>query len=180
MMTNLELTILGLLAEQPAHGYQLEQIIEARNVRDWAEIGFSSIYYILNKLEKKDWVSSSQTASEGKGPGRKIYTPTPAGYIALEEAILASLSTPQNRYSAFLLGLANLPGVSPEKAIAALEQHLSAQIKTRAAMQAQEQHLPPNTPLHVRAMFDFSNTQFEAELHWIEMFIAQLRERKTP
>jgi DNA-binding PadR family transcriptional regulator len=51
-MTNAELAVLSLIAEQPRHGYDIEQIIEARGMRDWTEIGFSSIYYLLNKLEE--------------------------------------------------------------------------------------------------------------------------------
>jgi DNA-binding PadR family transcriptional regulator len=37
------LTLLGLLAEKPRHGYELEEVIIARGMRDWTEIGFSSI-----------------------------------------------------------------------------------------------------------------------------------------
>ena len=50
-MTNPELAILSLIAEKPRHGYDIEQVIEARGMREWTEIGFSSIYYLLNKLE---------------------------------------------------------------------------------------------------------------------------------
>ena len=57
-MTNAELAILSLIAEQPRHGYDIEQIIEARGMRDWTEIGFSSIYYLLNKLEKAGLIES--------------------------------------------------------------------------------------------------------------------------
>ncbi|MCY7144283.1 PadR family transcriptional regulator, partial [Streptococcus gordonii] len=38
--------ILGLLAEQPRHGYQIEKLIEDREMRRWTEVGFSSIYYV--------------------------------------------------------------------------------------------------------------------------------------
>ena len=55
-MTNTELAILGLIAEQPRHGYQIEQVIEERGMRNWTEIGFSSIYYLLKKLEKAGYV----------------------------------------------------------------------------------------------------------------------------
>ena len=57
-MTNAELAILSLIAEQPRHGYDIEQIIEARGMREWTEIGFSSIYYLPNKLEKAGLVES--------------------------------------------------------------------------------------------------------------------------
>ena len=45
--------ILGILAEQPHHGYQIEKLIVDRGMRKWTDVGFSSIYYVLEKLEKK-------------------------------------------------------------------------------------------------------------------------------
>lgn len=49
-----EQLILGILAEGPQHGYHIEQIIKERDMRKWTDVGFSSIYYTLDKLEKKD------------------------------------------------------------------------------------------------------------------------------
>ena len=57
-MTNAELVILSLIAERPRHGYQIEQVIEEREMREWTELGFSSIYYILNKLEGQGHIDS--------------------------------------------------------------------------------------------------------------------------
>ena len=45
-MTNAELAILSLIAEQPRHGYQIDQVIQERGMREWTEVGFSSIYYL--------------------------------------------------------------------------------------------------------------------------------------
>ncbi|MEX2144087.1 MAG: PadR family transcriptional regulator, partial [Anaerolineales bacterium] len=59
-MTNAELAILGLVVEAPRHGYEIEQLIESRGMRNWAEVGFSSIYYILGKLEARGWVRSQR------------------------------------------------------------------------------------------------------------------------
>ena len=53
-ISNIEAAILGLLCERPQYGYEIEKIIEKRNMRNWTEIGFSSIYYILKKLEEKE------------------------------------------------------------------------------------------------------------------------------
>ena len=33
--------ILGILAEQPRHGYQIEKLIEERGMRKWTDVGFS-------------------------------------------------------------------------------------------------------------------------------------------
>ena len=58
MTTNNEIVILGLLAEEPKHGYQLEQDMEQSGMHNWPGIGFSSVYYILNKIEKNGWLTS--------------------------------------------------------------------------------------------------------------------------
>jgi DNA-binding PadR family transcriptional regulator len=44
---------LTLVAERPRHGYEIERVIEERGMREWTEIGFSSIYYLLKKLERE-------------------------------------------------------------------------------------------------------------------------------
>ncbi|MBN1315338.1 MAG: helix-turn-helix transcriptional regulator, partial [Anaerolineales bacterium] len=71
-MTNAELAILSLIAEQPLHGYEIEQIIKKRGMRNWTEIGFSSIYYLLRKLEREGLISS-RLENVGRGPARKVF-----------------------------------------------------------------------------------------------------------
>ena len=65
-MTNAELAILSLVAEQPRHGYEIESVIEQRGMRAWTEIGFSSIYYILKKLEKAGLIAAEIAFSFAK------------------------------------------------------------------------------------------------------------------
>jgi DNA-binding PadR family transcriptional regulator len=87
-LTNAELAILSLIAEQPRHGYEIEGVIEARGMRDWTEIGFSSIYYLLNKLEKDGLVASQLTASRGRGPAREQLITALSSYAAqLEDGL---------------------------------------------------------------------------------------------
>ena len=50
-MTNAELAILSLVVEQPRHGYEIERVIGERGMREWTEVGFSTIYSLLKKLE---------------------------------------------------------------------------------------------------------------------------------
>ena len=57
-LTDAELLVLGLVAEMPRHGYQLEQVIEERGMREWTRIGFSSIYFVLGKLRKMGLVTT--------------------------------------------------------------------------------------------------------------------------
>ncbi len=169
-MTNAELAILSLIAEQPRHGYDIEQVIEGRGMRAWTEIGFSSIYYLLNKLEKAGLIVGELCHPEGKGPARKVYTLTPAGQQAQVEAAVQALSTPQGGSRPFLVGLSNFPVVPPEMRMQALQTHL-AELETRLAeilaQAAAQQPLPP----FVNAMFDYSRAMLEAELNWMKNFL---------
>jgi DNA-binding PadR family transcriptional regulator len=171
-LTNAELAILSLVAEQPRHGYEIEQVIEERGMRDWTEVGFSSIYYLLKKLEK-DGLVEGQLEEAERGPARKVYHPTPAGRQVLRNGVLEALSVPQPCYSPLQLGLANLPGIPPSEAIAALQQYREALIARRDHAQARWDAQKP-LPYFVDAMFDHGVTMANAEAKWIETFITQL------
>lgn len=172
-MTNAELAILSLIVEQPRHGYEIEQTIEGRGMREWTEVGFSSIYYLLNKLETAGLIESRLEQSEGKGPARKVYQVTEVGREAHMTATLEALSVPGQRFTPFLLGMSNLPVVPNEQALVALRSYRD-QLENRrehVAARVQEQHPVPD---HVNAMFDYSLALIKAELSWIDEFIKQM------
>jgi len=176
-MTNAELAILSLVAEAPRHGYEIEQVIEERGMRDWTEVGFSSIYYLLKKLEKDGLVESTLKAAP-RGPARKVFSATRAGRKALHENVLKALSTPQPCYSPFELGLSNLPGIQTEEALDALRKYRQALLdrleRGKASWEAQKP-----LPYYVEAMFEHGITIGEAEVKWIEKFIRQIEKLAT-
>jgi DNA-binding PadR family transcriptional regulator len=176
-MTNAELSVLSLIAEQPRHGYDIEQVIEARGMREWTEIGFSSIYYLLNKLEKDGLIKSQLEQPGGKGPARKVYSITQQGRQAQLEGTITALSTPEKGSSQFLLGLANFPVVPSQQVLIALDSyanHLDDRLKHILQRAEEQRPMPP----FVEAMFDYSATMYEAEKKWIEKFIQQIEENE--
>jgi len=172
-MTPAELAILSLIAEQPRHGYDLEQIIEARGMREWTEISFSSIYYLLKKLEDGGLVESHLQQTEGKGPARKIYRITSTGKQALIEGALAVLSAPQSGSSPFLLGLSNYPIIPREQLLEALSSYaLRLDERGHHLVQRAEGQRP--LPSFVQAMFDYSQSMLQAERRWIRRFMEEI------
>ena len=121
-ITNTELAILGLLAEMPKHGYQIEQDIQSRGMRGWADIGFSSIYHILNKLEAAGCLESAQQDTPDR-PARKVYSLSPWGWQTYSSAVLARLKTPRPFSTDLPLALANLGALPPPEIISALRTH---------------------------------------------------------
>lgn len=171
-MTNAELAILSLIVEKPRHGYEIEIVIEARGMREWTEIGFSSIYYLLKKLESEGLLEG-RMESVGRGPARKVYQATPAGYKVLKEGVLEALSIPHPCYSPLQLGLANIPGITPEEALASLHKYQQGLLARLEHIQERWESQRP-LPYFVDAMFEYSITMIEAEREWVDKFIRQV------
>jgi len=101
-ISNIEAAILGLLYENSHHGYELEKIIEERGMRNWTDIGFSSIYYVLKKLEDKKLVVSELEKVEGK-PSRKVFTITYDGKLVMQEKSRELLTEIPNQFHPLIL-----------------------------------------------------------------------------
>ena len=174
-MTNAELAILSLISEKDRHGYEIESLIEERGMREWTEIGFSSIYYILKKLEKKKLIKGKMVRQEGPGRSRVVYHISGAGRKALRASTLEALSVPHRAYSPMQLGLANLPAISKYEALAALRQQSEGLAKHRELIQARWESQQP-LPFFVDAMFDLALTKINTDLDWLDRFIDQLEQ----
>src|SRR5262249_15833026 len=141
-VTEPELLVLGLVAEMPRHAYQLAQEIKQRGMREWTPIGFSSVYFLLGKLEKKPLVRS-------KGPAppkaKKVYAITVAGRRAVVSQTLGSLSTYRPTYSSVLLGMLHWPVLAKDEALQALRTRndaITAEVTRLRDFQIERQPLP--------------------------------------
>ena len=173
-MRSADLVVLGLLMEQPRHGYQIEQVIQERNMRDWTEIGFSSIYAILGRLQKLGYLRAQLEAPQGRGPARKVYRMTRSGRAAWKRATLEALSLPREGGLPFLLGLVGLPAIPAQEAIAALRSYRDRLVDRRERVAARKDSAGPNLPLFLEGIFDYGLALAGAEIEWVEGFIEQL------
>jgi len=178
LVTNTELAVLGLVAEGPRHGYQVAQDIDARGMREWTEIGFSSIYYVLNKLEDAGWLESqleAEAAAGKRGPARNIYSLTENGRDIYQAAVFLRLITPRPHSADFALALANLPAVPRDDVYTAIESQLAALIEKKRAVQEKnklDRQATGKLPAHVEALFSYAEAQMAAELDWLAHFLA--------
>jgi DNA-binding PadR family transcriptional regulator len=169
-LTDSELLVLGLVAEMPRHGYELEQIIEERGMREWTQIGFSSIYYVLNKLEQKGLIKADVPAS---AKAKKSYDLTSKGRETLVEQTLATLKSLQPTYPSLLLGMIHWSVLTREQALDALEVRKNALAKELERMENihfEQQPLPD----YVDSIFEFSIGQLKAEADWLDKTLAYM------
>jgi DNA-binding PadR family transcriptional regulator len=170
-VTDAELALLTLLAEQPMHGYQLEQTIEERGMRAWTEIGFSSIYYILDKLKDKGWLNSTLESSPGKGPARQVYNLTVLGKRIWKKAALDALAHPHRTYSNFHLGIANLLALPPGEVLPALRENFDQLQERYVSVKTKLDGYGDPLPWEVERLFNLSLTQIRCEMDWAAQFI---------
>jgi DNA-binding PadR family transcriptional regulator len=172
-LTPAELTLLGLLVEQPRHGYQLEEVIAERGIREWTEIGFSSIYYLAGKLRDRGLVTEVDGELPRTPKARKVFTATPAGRRACAEAAADVIARLVPTFPPLLVGIANQPVVPPARLRDAFDARLAAlgeRIDALRAAAAAERGAPP----FVRALFDYSLTMLDAERSWLTGYRASL------
>ncbi|WP_103347477.1 PadR family transcriptional regulator [Amycolatopsis sp. CA-128772] len=166
MLTDAELTVLGLVVERPRHGYELDEVVSERGMRDWTALGFSSIYYVLGKLRDRGLVA--EVAEERPhAKAKKTYTATEAGREACSAAAEAAIAQLRPMHQPVLVGLANTPAIPPGRLAAALARRAEAVGERLAEVRhaaAAQRHAPP----FVRAIFDYSIAQLEAEARWLE------------
>lgn len=145
-------------------------------MREWTEVAFSSIYYILRKLENESLIRSHIDQGEGKGPARKVYEIAENGLKAWYGATLESLSTPRRPSDPFLLGLAGMPAIPPDEALAALRHYQGKLTEDRDHVMERWRAAGAHLPLSLEGMFDISVSQIESRMEWVDKFISRLEE----
>ncbi len=179
MISDIEAAILGLLCERPQYGYDLDRTIEERGMRNWTQIGFSSIYYVLKRLERSGLISSELESVEGK-PSRRIYTVTDLGTAAMKEKITTVLSSCPKLIAPFDLGLANINMLSRESAIECLHDHVkSLDERARFLERKIAESMGRGDPYRVTLMFELPLVQLEAERECIEKLTARMEKGET-
>lgn len=169
-LTDSELLVLGLVAEMPRHGYELDQVIAERGMREWTQIGFSSIYFVLGKLEKKGLVSATLPAT---AKAKKIYEITDAGRKSLVDQTIAALKTVRPNYASLLMGMLHWAALTREQALEALATRKDAVAKELERLEHihfEQQPLPD----YVDSMFTFSIGQLKAEAEWVASTLAYM------
>ncbi len=167
-----ELAILGLLVEQPFHGYGIAQLIEARGMRSWTPVGFSSIYQQLDHLVSEGFAEAQVSPAPGRGKERRVHYVTTKGRERWRAASLAALAEVTDTDGDFLLALSGLPFLDKTQATEALQQR-RRQLESQIAQLDLDLEQVRPVPEHVEAMFVYTRTRLVASHTWLETFLSQ-------
>jgi DNA-binding PadR family transcriptional regulator len=172
MVPKVEVVVLGLLAEEPMHGYDLLERFRARSMGFWVEIGRASVYQTLHRLEERGLIAGrSQDGREG--PDRRVFRITKAGRSRLGEGLSERFGelAPYETDAGLALGFVDRMGAGEAKdAIAARELAVRDLLDALAAERERtaDQHGPGRALSD--AMLDRQRALAEAELAWLARF----------
>ena len=180
VLSNAELIVLEIILEMESiSGYDLNRLIEERGIREWADIGTTSIYLSLKKLEKKKFVSWILDKNKtGKGPLPRRFSVTNQGKKILTNEILHSLSLSGERDKRFdiaFYGIGFLPRVVIILAIERRIENLLYEfenIETISNLKINE-----DMPLHKKSIIDHRMILISNEIEFMNRILIQLRNR---
>ena len=163
----LEYILLGLIREEPAHGYALYE-----KLRSTAELSLiwqvkrSKLYYLLDKSETEGYLNS-RTSSQGPYPDRKVYQITQRGLEILEEWLHSPVKSSRYVRLAFLSKLYFLIREDKKNAEELIEKQLEICTGWLENLQKQHQSLSADD-FNNAQVFLFRIGQIKAMIAWLK------------
>ena len=169
----IEIAVLGLLKEQPMHGYQLSQEL-AEQQGGLFKVSFGSLYPTLRRLDR-DGAIERDTTDRVTGRRKTVYRITPEG----ERLFLKWLEEPQDDQAEdtrFRMRVAFFRYLPPETRVRLLERRRQRLEERLAEVKA---HLrdPGDDDDYQQALVEHARSATEADIAWLSGLIH--RERAT-
>lgn len=113
-MATIDLIVLGMLKKEPLSAYDIQKLVEYRNISKWVKISTPSIYKKVIQLEGKGLITS-HTEKEGKMPEKAVYSLTATGEKEFEKLMLEIACKPIHLFLDFNAVIVNLESMPKEK-----------------------------------------------------------------
>ncbi len=163
----LEYILLGLIREEPGHGYALyERLKNSKELSLIWQVKRSKLYYLLEKSEKEGYLNSV-TSSQGPYPDRKVYRITELGRNALEEWLHTPVRSSRFVRLAFLSKLHFLIQEDNESAKELINHQVQICYTWLENLRSQKQTSGADDFISGQ-VFSFREGQIEAMIDWLE------------
>lgn len=165
-----EYAILGLLAEQPMHGYELFQRFQSEVLGQIVHVEMSQLYAFLKKLERLQ-VVEAELEQQGVRPPRKVYQLTEAGQKALREWLTEPVERPREIRIFFLIKLYFVQRQFPAQLPGVIEQEIAACTRFLSTLEAQR-----HGPLSMRKQAAFDQVVLASRIYQTRALLDWLHE----
>lgn len=143
-MATIDLIVLGILKKESLSAYDIQKLVEYRNISKWVKISTPSIYKKVIQLEEKGFIKSN-IVKEGKMPEKAIYSLTETGAKEFENLMNEIASQPIHFFLDFNAVIVNLSSLQPEGQKACLE-NIERNVKTLKAYLEENIRKKENAP----------------------------------
>ena len=113
-MATIDLIVLGILKKEALSAYDIQKLVEYRNISRWVKISTPSIYKKVIQLEEKGLIKSN-IVKEGKMPEKAVYSLTEAGEKEFDSLMLEIASKPIHIFLDFNAVIVNLDSLPPKQ-----------------------------------------------------------------
>ncbi len=172
----LGLAVLGLLQVGPLHPYGIQRLIKLWGKDKVVNVGQrANLYRVINRLHEAGLIVVRQTERDQQFPERTVYELTDEGRATAREWLTTMLSTPRNEFPEFPAALSFVMGLSPEESLAVLEERAEA---LRDIVAQHDRDLAEHSGTLPRVTLlesEYLRTVTEAELHWVDGVMDDLR-----
>lgn len=161
----MRLSLLALLAKEPAHGYELKQALEQIFGSAYPPPNIGQIYVTLGRLEK-DGLVRSVDVEQANRPNKKVYYITAAGLERLAAWVEEPTEGPRLRDEFFMkLVLAPRTGIADRLAL------INRQRRHYLGLMRELNDLAERTPRANRVahlLIEGAMLHLQADLDWLE------------
>lgn len=167
-MATIDLIVLGMLKKEPMSAYDIQKLVEYRNISKWVKISTPSIYKKAIQLEEKGLIKG-EIVKEGKMPEKSVYSLTEAGEAEFERLMIGIASKPISIFLDFNAVIVNLDSLPIEKQKECIEE-IENNVKTLKAYLEEniaEKENKPNIPATGIAVLRQQFVLVEAIEAWI-------------
>lgn len=111
-MATIDLIVLGMLKKEPMSAYDIQKLVEYRNISKWVKISTPSIYKKTIQLEEKGLIKAD-IVKEGKMPEKAVYSLTETGEKEFEKLMFEIAAKPIHIFLDFNAVIVNLNSLTP-------------------------------------------------------------------
>ena len=173
----LALAVLSLLNERPMHPYEMLGVMRQRELTNVMKVNQSSLYSVIEALQREGLTVPAETQREGRYPERTIYAITEAGGAELIDWLRALIRQPTVEYTAFATGLAFLGNLPPAEVATLLEEHIGYLQEQISSIRST---LEKGLQLGVDRLFlvedSYTLTLLEAKLTFVQQLIQEIND----
>lgn len=119
-MATIDLIVLGMLKKEPMGAYDIQKLVEYRNISKWVKISTPSIYKKAIQLEEKGFIKAD-IVKEGKMPEKAVYSLTVAGEKEFERLMFEIAAKPIHIFLDFNAVIVNLDNLTQDDQIICIE-----------------------------------------------------------